>query len=71
MTTGRILSSMPLSRSGPDTGLPVNWFHSESVSRSNISLFERYKNPDEPKISGFSRGGARVSKRMPDPQSVQ
>jgi hypothetical protein len=52
IATGRIANSMPLPRSGPDTGRPVNWFHRLSVRRSNISLLERYSRPDEPNTNG-------------------
>jgi hypothetical protein len=61
ITTGLCFKTMSLSVSGPRTGLPVNWFQSECVVRSNISLLERYNSPEDPKTKGLSCPGIVVS----------
>ena len=66
---GRNGSTMSLSASGPITGSPVNWFHSDSVARSYMSLLLRYSMPEVPKVVGSPL--IRAEYTIPVPQSVQ
>jgi len=49
-TTGRSVSRIPERASGPTTGSPRRWLQRELVWWSYMSLFDRKRRPEEPKV---------------------